>query len=157
MRENHFGREELASATTVFASEERTVKFQDVDAAGTIFFPRVLEYFADTYGLLLASAGLDVPKMLRERSLAAPLRHAEADFVVPLFFGDRVRVEIVAARVGNSSVTLGHRILRLGAGGAASDKLAAFGTTVHVFVDGQTMRPVALPEGLRARLTPAAD
>lgn len=127
------------------------MRFQEVDAAGTVFFPRVLEYFADNYLQLLQLAGLDVPRMLRERSGAAPLAHAEASFVAPLFFGDAVSVELVRARVGGSSVTFGHRLLKDG-------KLAAFGTTVHVFVDGWTFQkapvPAALAEWLRTHATP---
>ena len=139
-----FAKEEIESSTTVLSFEDRTVKFQDVDAAGTIYFPRVLEYFADNYLALLTTAGLDVPRMLRTREGAAPLAHAEASFFLPLFFGDQVRVEIRCAKVGTSSVTFGHRL-------AKANQTAAIGTTVHVFVDAE-FRKANVPAGLAAHL-----
>ena len=139
-----FTREELESSTTVLSFEDRTVKFQDVDAAGTIYFPKVLEYFADNYLTLLTRAGLDVPRMLRTREGAAPLAHAEASFFQPLFFGDAVRVEIRCVKVGSSSVSFGHRL-------AKGDQTAAIGTTVHVFVDAQFQK-ANVPERLAAHL-----
>jgi 1,4-dihydroxy-2-naphthoyl-CoA hydrolase len=145
-----FTRDDIDSAVHVFSRQTRTVRFQEVDAAGTIYFPRVLEYFADNYLQLLEQAGLDVPRMLRERTGAAPLAHAEASFVAPMFFGDRVSVELVRARVGASSVTFGHRLMK-------EEKLAAFGTTVHVFVDGRTFQKAPVPAALAELLLPHAS
>ncbi len=145
----HFGRGDLSDPTRrPIVEQRRWVRFQDVDAAGTIFFPRVLEYFADAYQELLVQAGLDVPRLLRERTLAVPLAHAEADFLAPLFFGDEVEVGIVLASAGASSLTLGHRIVKTKDG-----RVASVGQTVHVFVDGTTFRPSAVPEGLRQLLS----
>jgi YbgC/YbaW family acyl-CoA thioester hydrolase len=146
-RKRAFLVEEIVTATDApIAACVRAVKFQDVDAAGTIFFPRVLEYMADAYQDLLGRAGMDVPTMLRERTLAAPLRHAEADYLAPLFFGDEVTVEVVRADVGTKSVLFGHRIKK-------GDVVAAVGSTLHVFVDGRTFRPVEVPEALRLYLS----
>jgi len=130
------------SATKPIVAQRRTVRFQDVDAAGTIYFPRVLEYFGDAYFEVLQLAGLDVPRMLRERELAAPLAHAEADFLRPLFFGDQIDVEVVLARVGTTSVTFGHRIRK-------DSQVTSVGVTAHVFVDGRTFQPLSVPEALR--------
>ena len=140
-----FGRDVLAKTDTqALVSTRRTVKFQEVDAAGTIYFPRVLEYFADAYLLVLERAGLDVPAMLRDKTLAAPLAHAEADFLRPLFFGDVVDVEVLALQVGKTSATFGHRIRD------AKGRAAAVGRTVHVFIDPRTFQPTAVPPGLAA-------
>lgn len=143
-----FEREVLAGAEDFIYTTRRTVRFQDVDAAGTIYFPRILEYFADAYvELLVHRAGLDVPKLLRDKKWAAPLAHAEADFLRPLFFGDVVDVDVVALKVGKTSATFGHR-LRDGSGKAAS-----IGHTVHVFVDPTTFQPIAVPKELAALAT----
>lgn len=130
------------SATKPIVAQRRTVRFQDVDAAGTIYFPRVLEYFGDAYLQVLQQAGLDVPRMLRERTLAAPLAHVEADFLLPLFFGDEIDVEVALARLGKTSVTFGHRIRK-------GSQVTSVGVTAHVFVDGRTFQPVSVPDALR--------
>jgi 1,4-dihydroxy-2-naphthoyl-CoA hydrolase len=138
-----FTRDELVLPERSLFSEPRLVRFQDVDAAGTIYFPRVLEYFADAYLGLLRAAGLDVPRMLRERTNAAPLRHAEADFLRPLFFGDEVLAEVVRARIGTTSVHFGHRLRK------PDGEVCCVGQTTHVFVDGATFKPAPLPDALR--------
>jgi len=138
-----FTQSDLIESTTIFAQQARVVRFQDVDAAGTIYFPRVLEYFGDVYLSLLESAGLDVPGMLRDKIMAAPLAHAEADFLAPLFFGDAVVVELCKAKLGRTSATFGHRMKKAGT-------VTSVGTTVHIFVDGGTFKPVEVPAGLRA-------
>jgi YbgC/YbaW family acyl-CoA thioester hydrolase len=144
-----FTRDELVAPARPLFAEPRLVRFQDVDAAGTIYFPRVLEYFADAYLGLLRAAGLDVPRMLRERSHAAPLKHAEADFLRPLFFGDEVIAEVVRARVGTTSVHFGHR-LRKPAG-----EVCCVGQTTHVFVDGASFKPTPVPDALRVFIAEA--
>ena len=97
--------------------------------------------------VLLEKAGLDVPRMLKERTLAAPLAHAEATFLHPLFFGDRVAVEIRRARLGKTSVTIGHRLVKDG-------RTMAIGTTAHVFVDGKTFKKAEVPPELVGYLKP---
>lgn len=139
-------RDEILGAVTPVLSQARSVRFQEVDAAGTIFFPRVLEYFGDAYQALLVKAGIDLSAVLVEQVWAAPLVHAEADFLGPLRFGDAVTVEIAVARLGRTSVTLGHRVIA--EGGTAK----AVGVTVHVFVDGKTFVPIGVPEALRRTL-----
>jgi YbgC/YbaW family acyl-CoA thioester hydrolase len=145
-RPSPFDAELLRTQAEVLYAERRRVRFQDVDAASTIYFPRVLEYFADAYLGLLTAAGIDVPRMLKERTAAAPLRHAEADFLEPLFFGDEVEVEVVAAKLGRSSVSFGHRLKN------AAGRAAAIGYTAHVFVDGKTFQPIEVPKELAVYL-----
>jgi 1,4-dihydroxy-2-naphthoyl-CoA hydrolase len=126
---------------------ERDVRFQDVDAAGVVFFPRVLEYLNDAFLALIESAGIDLPAVLRDRRWGAPLRHAEADFLKPLRYGDRVEVAIVRAHREGSALTLGYRIARLGDGA-----LVALGQTAHVFVDLRSFERCPVPTELDAVL-----
>lgn len=148
--EQRFSREAILAAGAPLAAQRRAVRFQDVDAAGTIFFPRVFEYFSDAYLDLLLAAGLDVPGDLARRTAAAPLVHSEADYLAPLFFGDPVDVEVVLAHVGGSSTAFAHRIRKL------DGTVAVIGQTVHVWVDGKTFDPVPVPEALRAYLAKSA-
>src|SRR4051794_27042027 len=101
-------RDELTGATAIHA-EARSVRFQDVDAAGIIFFPKILEYFHDAFMAMLAAAGLDLKVILADGSWGMPLIHAEADYLRPLRFGDPIVVEIAVVRLGDRSVTIGHR------------------------------------------------
>lgn len=140
-----FDRAELQSSTDVIVSESRAVKFQEVDAAGTIYYARVFEYFGDLSMKIFSSAGLSVPQLLG-RGLAAPLAHAEADYRRPLFFGTAVTVELVKAASGRTSVTLGFRIR------TQDGEAAITGSTSHVFIDQKTFSPVDVPVELAAFL-----
>jgi 1,4-dihydroxy-2-naphthoyl-CoA hydrolase len=142
-----FTREELQSGSPALYTERRPVRFQEVDAAGTIFYPRVLEYFSDAYLALLAAGGVDMHGRISDRSLLTPIVHAEADYLAPLRFGDTATVEIAAARVGERSFTLGFRVLR------QDGALAAVGQVVYVALDPLTYKPTRLPEDLRNKLT----
>ena len=141
-----FTQGELKDAPRARFAEARVVRFQDVDAAGIIFYPRVLEYFSDVYIAMLMESGWDLPAELGKDSVGTPLVHAEADYLSPLRFGDTVSVEVVGVKLGGKSFTVGYRVRR--AGGA----VAAVGQTVHVCLDRASFKPHAIPEGLRAHL-----
>jgi 1,4-dihydroxy-2-naphthoyl-CoA hydrolase len=139
-----FDRERLlASAPGAFVCP-RVVRFQDVDAAGIIFFARAFEYFHDAYVEFLEANGCALPDALRERSWAAPLRHAEADYLRPLRFGDRIEVALVAAHVEPSEVTIGYRVTR-----EASEETAVVGQCVHTFIDPERFVRRAMPDEMR--------
>lgn len=140
-----FQRDEILSSQRVIASEERPIRFQDVDAAGTIYYARVFEYFGDVYVRMLAESGLDMPTSLVRRESATPLAHAEAQYLAPLVFGDRVTVKLVLARVGKTSTSYAYRIEK-------GDVVAVIGQTVNVWIDPKTFAPMAVPESLRAHL-----
>jgi YbgC/YbaW family acyl-CoA thioester hydrolase len=138
-----FSREELLQAGEPRFAKRRVVRFQDVDAAGVVFFPRYLEYFHDAFIEILAEHGHDWSRELHS-GIVAPIKHAEADYLAPLRFGDGVRIELVRARLEPTQVTVGHRIVRDRDGRAAS-----VGQTLHVAVDAETFQRESWPDGLR--------
>jgi 1,4-dihydroxy-2-naphthoyl-CoA hydrolase len=141
-----FSRTDLAGSGRVVSSLSTAVRFQDVDAAGTVYFARVFEYFGNAYTNLLEERGIDLPALIANGSVVAPLVHAEADYLSPLRFGDPIDVEVVETLVQSSSIVLGYRI-RSGA------RVCAVGHTVHVFVDRDSFAKCAVPESFRAALS----
>lgn len=125
---------------------ERVVRFQDIDAAGIAFYPRVLEYFNDALLAFLDASGVDLPEVLRRRAWGAPVRHAEAHYFRPLAFGDRVEVALVRAHLDLSEVCIGYRVYCL-----RRSVVTCVGQTVHVFVDGNLER-MAIPPAVRDAL-----
>ncbi len=123
------------------------MRFQDVDAAGLVFYPRVLEWFHDVYVAFLAAAGTPLPEVLAAKAWAAPLSHAEARYKKPLRFGDDVEIALVCAHVEATEATLGYRLARIDDG-----TVAAIGQSSHVFVDPATFRRRPVPEPLRDAL-----
>jgi 1,4-dihydroxy-2-naphthoyl-CoA hydrolase len=146
------------SSGSVFACE-RSVRFQDVDAAGIIFYPRAFELCHDAYVEFLTAVGLPLHESLHG-PVIAPIRHAEADYLKPLRFGDRVEVAIAAYHLGPAEppteVTFGFRIVRL-----PSREPAIVAQSVHTFVNRErferTSVPVELITALRARGAPSGS
>jgi 1,4-dihydroxy-2-naphthoyl-CoA hydrolase len=145
-----FERDRLKQAPSGAFKLEVAVRFQDVDAAGIIFYPRALELCHDAYVAFLEQAGLPLHEILRGPWLA-PVRHAEADYLKPLRFGDRVEVALVAAHLETmpnpTEVTLGFRIAR-------GTEPAILSQTIHTFVERKSFQRTAVPEELRKALAP---
>jgi acyl-CoA thioesterase FadM len=82
----------------------------------------------------------------------APVRHAEADYLKPLRFGDRVEVALVAAHLETmpnpTEVTLGFRIAH------TDGDPAILCQTIHTFVERKTFSRTAVPDELRKALAP---
>ncbi len=145
---HHFERQELKESQGSLFADEVAIRFQDVDAAGVLFFARLFDYFHGAYEGLLESAGCPLPLVLAAKSWAAPLRHVEADYLAPLAFGDRVVVHIALAHVEDTEITLGYRVVK------DDGSVAAVGQTVHTFIDVSTRKRRAVPPEL-ARLLAA--
>ena len=132
--------------TEPILSVSRRVRFQDIDAAGILFYARAFEYFHDAYVALLEAHGVDLPAVLRERRWGAPLGHAEADFKAPMRYGDRIVIEIVSGEIGTKSVKVFYRVR------AEKDEAHVFctGMTAHVFIDFATFKARPVPDEVRA-------
>lgn len=144
---HHFDRDELRKSSAVLFETPASVRFQDIDAAGIVFFARIFEYFHACYEQLLEKSGHPLPQVLAEGQWAAPIRHAEADYFSPLRFGDTLQVQIVAAHVEETEISLGFRILR-----GQEATVAAVGQSVHTFISPETRKRCPVPESLVASL-----
>jgi 4-hydroxybenzoyl-CoA thioesterase len=99
---------------------QRPVRFEDVDAAGLVFFPRVLGYCHDALAELLASVEGGYAALVLERGIGLPTVHVDVDFTAPLRFGDTARIELRVARIGRSSATFELDLSRLRDGARAA-------------------------------------
>jgi 1,4-dihydroxy-2-naphthoyl-CoA hydrolase len=130
---------------TALYTDRRVVAFQEVDAAGIVFYARVFDYFHDAYVAFLRERGAPLEAALRDGSWVAPLTHAEASYRRPLRFGDEVRVSVVAIDVEETEYRVRYTI-------EADAGVACEGETVHVSVDPETFRRCPVPEVLRRAL-----
>jgi YbgC/YbaW family acyl-CoA thioester hydrolase len=126
------------------------VRFQDVDAAGIIFFSRYFEYAHTAFIEWLRVAGIEVGQMFERREFGMPLVHAEADFHAPSRFDDELLVGVEVARLGETSIGFAFPIVAA----AGGEKRATVRTT-HVCIDLTTFRPKPWPAAYRARLAAA--
>jgi len=140
MPPRYFTREELLAAPAGAFRWEFAVRLQDVDAAGIVFFARIFEYFHDSLMDYLEQHGVSMPRWLADGVVLAPIKHAEADYIAPLRFGDRMAVELCRGWVGETETIVGYRIVFADGG-----RPAAVGQTHHVCVDRAGAARAALP------------
>ena len=87
------------------------IEWGDCDAAGTVFFPRYLEYGDACTNALFKLAGLFKPVMIKTYNIIGiPLVDLRARFVVPSDFGDEVVYETSITEWGRTSFLVQHRV-----------------------------------------------
>ncbi|MBL8681524.1 MAG: acyl-CoA thioesterase [Myxococcales bacterium] len=123
------------------------VRFQDIDAAGIMFFAKVFELFHDAYVAALGARGVSLAAVLDERVWAAPITRSEARFRRPMRFGDELDVEL-RVEVGERELTVNYRVCSARDGSIEH----ATGSTTHAFVDRATFRRIEIPEAVQRAL-----
>ena len=126
---------------------DRPVRFEDVDAAGIVFFARFFGYCHEAMEALLAAVPGGYAGLVLDRKLGFPAVHVEADFSAPLRFGDVARIELTVERLGKTSCSFRNRFARRADG-------AKVASILHVCAvsDLTALRAVPIPDDVRAVL-----
>lgn len=99
-------------------------------------------------------------------AIAPLLAAVQINYRQPIPYPSNVVVELFAERVGNTSLTIGHRILRqshsqppIRSGGERPEDVTLYadGHVVMVWIDRASGRPIALPELVRDATLPHGD
>jgi 1,4-dihydroxy-2-naphthoyl-CoA hydrolase len=128
-------------------SYERTIHFPDTDAAGVVFFPNYQSICHEAYEEALAAAGIPVRAFFSEQSVIIPVSKSSADYLRPLYCGDRVRVTLTPTLLSENSYAIEYDMVRLQ---GTTEKLAAHLRTAHVCIDSNARERAALPPDLLA-------
>lgn len=122
------------------------VRFNEVDAAGIVFYPRFFDYFhmafEDFFG---AATGVDYPVWIRERRIGWPAVHIETDYRAPLSYGDELTIELGFRSLGRSSFVCVYRA-------HAEERLFAEAEITVVTTDLSKMRSIPIPPEVRPAL-----
>jgi 1,4-dihydroxy-2-naphthoyl-CoA hydrolase len=124
-----------------------TIPFQDIDAAGIVFFAHLFRYAHEAYEHFMSEQGHSLASVLRGGELLLPLVHAEADYRRPLHHNESIIIELRVKKLGDSSFTLHYQFLD------TAGELRAELQTVHVTLDATSRKPIAIPAALRTSLT----
>jgi 4-hydroxybenzoyl-CoA thioesterase len=124
------------------------VRWDDIDPAGVVYYPRFLHYCHTAMEDFFARA-LEVPypKLTHELRLGFPAVHVDVDFRSPLRYGDEVEVTLRIGRLGKTSVDWRYELRRQGDG-----TLSAEARVVTACLDLDAFRARSLPDWLRAKL-----
>ena len=126
---------------------ERPIKFEEVDAANIVFFARFVTYAHEAMEHFFSGLDGGYPALIVTRRIGLPAVHVEMSFSVPVRYGDALRIETSAARVGNRSATLHYRMIRVRDSALSADLKHTIVTT-----DLTTLKSCDMPADVRAIL-----
>jgi 1,4-dihydroxy-2-naphthoyl-CoA hydrolase len=132
--------------TDVLFQHRFRVALHDTDAAGVLFFAHLFRHAHDAYEVTMARIGWPIEALIRDRQLALPLVHAEADYRRPMRHGDQVDVALDLLSLGDRRFSLSYEFL-IGA------QQVATAQSVHVAIHPDTGLSRTLPESLAAALS----
>lgn len=125
---------------------EMRVRFNEVDHAGIVFYPRFFDYFHMTFEDFF-EARTDAPYHVwtGQRRIGWPSVHVETDFRAPLHHGETFQVAMRIAKVGRTSFVCAYQV-------QAGGRLCAEAKVTVVTTDLDRMRPLEIPDIVRQAL-----
>ena len=126
---------------------ERPVRFDEVDAAGIVFFGRFFSYCHEAMERFFDGVNGGYVGLITQRKIGFPAVHVDAAWKAPLRYGETARIEVSTTHVGTTSFTLRYTVTRV-----VDDAAIATIDNVTVATDLATMTKVALPTDCRALL-----
>ncbi|MCC6557860.1 MAG: acyl-CoA thioesterase [Polyangiaceae bacterium] len=124
---------------------ERPIRFEEVDAAAIVFFARFAGYAHEAMERFFAPLEGGYPGLILGRRIGLPAVRVDVEFSAPVRYGDALRIETSAARLGNRSATLRYRMLRARGGVLSAELWHTVVTT-----DLETLTSCAMPADVRA-------
>ncbi|MBD2355587.1 acyl-CoA thioesterase [Tolypothrix sp. FACHB-123] len=117
---------------------KRSVRFQDTDAAGVVYFANILGICHEAYEESLEAAGIDLKAFFSNPAVAFPIVHANVDFLRPIFCGDKLLVNLMPQKLGGEKFEIAYEI-------SLADVLVAKAITRHVCIDVSSRSKQELP------------
>lgn len=106
----------------------RTVYFQDTDAAGVVYFANVLSICHEAYEASLAASNINLKEFFTNPSVAFPIVHANVDFFRPVYCGDQLVVSLVPHQIDDHRFEINYEIV-------VNNVVVAKAVTRHVCID----------------------
>lgn len=106
----------------------RTVRFQDTDAAGVVYFANIFKICHEAYEESLDTSGINIKDFFLNPKIAYPIVHANVDFFKPLFCGDKLEVRLIAQKIANEKFEIIYEIFR-------DDLIVSKALTRHVCIE----------------------
>jgi 1,4-dihydroxy-2-naphthoyl-CoA hydrolase len=113
----------------------RTVRFQDTDAAGVVYFANVLAMCHEAYEASLAETGIDLKQFFGKGAIAVPIVHASVDLRQPMFCGEQYAIFGAASTQQVSTQQV-------------STQQVSQAATIHIAIETHKRTRAALPENL---------
>jgi acyl-CoA thioester hydrolase len=122
-----------------------SVRWGDMDAFNHVNNAQYLRYLEEARVQWLAS----IPGMSLSGPVSPVLVASNVNYRRPIEWPNEIAVELFVEKIGNSSLTMGHRMFSA----ADSTVLYSDGNVVMVWIDTQTGKSVRVPEAVKATAT----
>ncbi|MCL6753948.1 acyl-CoA thioesterase [Nostoc sp. CCCryo 231-06] len=106
----------------------RTVRFQDTDAAGVVYFANILGICHEAYEESLEASSINLKDFFTNPSVAFPIVHASVDFLRPMFVGDKLQISLIPQKIGGDKFEVTYEI-------TMAEVVVAKAITRHVCID----------------------
>src|SRR5207237_1986594 len=126
------------------------VRWEDIDAAGIINYQAYLRFFGLAEAELFRHCGLSYRTLFDDIGIWLPRVHVECDFYHPVTLDELLVVDAFFGKIGRSSIHLNFEVHRKD----KPDIIVAAGKYVLVTVKKEQLRPVAVPNMVREKLSP---
>ncbi len=131
---------------------EMKVRFDDVDHAGIVYYPRFFHYYHVAFEELFETIGVKFQEMLDHEHVGFPAVKVEGEYKSPVRFGDVLRIRVTCVRLGDRSVTLRYRAERVKDGVLCTDA-----RVTGACVDMRTFTSQKIPEKYREMFSRFAE
>jgi acyl-CoA thioester hydrolase len=122
-----------------------SVRWGDMDAFNHVNNAQYLRYLEEARVQWLAS----IPGISLTDRIAPVLVASNVNYRQPIEWPSEIAVDLFIEKIGNSSLTMGHRMLS----STDASVLYSDGSVVMVWIDTQTGKSVPLPEAIKAAAT----
>ena len=123
-----------------------TIRFQDTDAAGVVYFAQLLSICHSAYEASLQESGVDLKLFFSRGPVAVPITYTAAEFRRSLHCGDAIAIALRPEQTAADGFEIEYKVLQ------ATGKTAAIATTHHVCIDPATHERRSLTPELTAWL-----
>ncbi|MEH2327391.1 MAG: thioesterase family protein [Nostoc sp.] len=117
----------------------RTVRFQDTDAAGVVYFGNVLGICHEAYEESLEASSINLKDFFTNPSVAFPIVHASVDFLRPMFAGDKLLISLIPQKIGGDKFEISYEI-------TVAEVVVAKAITKHVCINVSSTTKQELPD-----------
>lgn len=121
---------------------QRQIYLGDTDAAGVIYFSRLLSICHEAYEDSLQKAQIELNIFLKRGAIAIPIVHAEIDYLRPLFCGDTISIQLKGQQTSDFSFKIDYQIEQ-------KAETVSTAMTKHVAINPETRRKTPLPSMIR--------
>lgn len=118
------------------------IYYQDTDAGGIVYHSNYLNYAERARSELLFDMGLSNTQLINQ-GVAFVLRRVTLDYQRPARLDDLLTVETVVSEIKNASMEMEQTFLR-------GDETLVVVRLQLAFVNPQTLRPIRMPEEIKA-------